>query len=115
VDKSGKTQEKVYNVAWGDADRRSLDAQGNLPLVGNTVDIENATWTNTIGDPALITVWKDPDFNPKHSAFYYSCVLEIPTPTWQAFDAQFFGITMPDDVPLSHQDRADTSPIWYTP
>jgi hypothetical protein len=115
VDKTGKTQEKVYNVAWGDADRRSLDAQGNLPPVGNTVDLENATWTNTIGDPELITVWKDPDFDPSVKAFYYARVLEIPTPRWVVYDAVRYGVELGDEVWKTLQERAYTSPIWYAP
>jgi hypothetical protein len=79
------------------------------------VDVANAMWTNTIGDPELITVWKDPDFDPSLSAFYYARALEIPTPRWTAYDAKYFGITMPKEVPMTLQDRAYTSPIWYTP
>ena len=115
VDKSGKTHEKVYNVAWGDADRRSLDAEGNLPPVGNTVDLENATWTNTIGDPELITVWEDPDFDASLKAFYYARVLEIPTPRWVVYDAKRYGVELGDEVWKTLQERAYTSPIWYTP
>ena len=73
------------------------------------------TYLNNIGDAELRAVWTDPDFNPDHRSVYYARVLEIPTPTWQAYDAKFFGITMPKEVPLSHQERAYTSPIWYTP
>ena len=83
--------------------------------VGNTVDIANATYLNNIGDAELRATWTDPDFNPAHRAVYYARVLEIPTPTWQAYDAKFYGITMPDAAPLEHQERAYTSPIWYTP
>ena len=90
VDKAGNTQEKIYDVAWSDG--RTPGADGKLPPVGNTVDVANATWTNTIGDPELITVWKDPDFDPSLRAFYYARVLEIPTPRWTAYDAKFFGI-----------------------
>jgi hypothetical protein len=115
LDSEGKTHEKVYNVAWGDADRRLLDAEGNLPPVGNTVDIENATWTNTIGDPELITVWTDPDFDPAVKAFYYARVIEIPTPRWVLYDAKRFGITLGDEVWKTLQERGYTSPIWYTP
>ncbi|UCG80891.1 MAG: DUF3604 domain-containing protein [Desulfobacterales bacterium] len=113
VDKKGKTHEKVYNVAWsGD---RKPDSKGNLPPVGNTVDTKNATWTNTIGASELITVWKDPDFDPKERAFYYARVIEIPTPRWTAYDAKRFGVKMADEVPMTTQERAYTSPIWYTP
>ena len=90
------------------------DGRCRVP-VGTTVDEKNATYLNNIGDAELRAVWTDPDFNPAHSAVYYVRVLEIPTPTWQAHDAKFFGTTMPDGIPLSHQERAYTSPIWYTP
>jgi hypothetical protein len=115
LDKSGKTQEKVYDVAWGDAGTRKPGADGKLPAVGSTVDVANATWTNTIGDPELITVWKDPDFDPEQRAFYYTRVIEIPTPRWTAYDAKRYGVKMSDEVPMTTQERAYTSPIWYTP
>ncbi len=115
LDGQGKRQEKVYDVAWGDAATRKLDGNGKLPPVGNTVDVKNATWTNTIGDSELITVWEDPDFNPRQPAFYYARVIEIPTPRWTAYDAKKFGVTMPPEVPMTTQERAYTSPIWYTP
>jgi hypothetical protein len=83
--------------------------------VGNTVDIENATWTNTIGDPELITVWTDPDFDPAVKAFYYARVIEIPTPRWVVYDAKRFGIKLGDEVWKTLQERGYTSPIWYTP
>ncbi len=111
LDANGETQEKVYNVVWsGD---REPGPDGKLPPVGNTVDVVHATWTNTIGDPELITVWTDPDFDPKLSAFYYAKVIEIPTPRWTAYDALRFGVKMTDDVPMATQERAYTSPIWY--
>ena len=113
VDADGKLQEKVYDVAW--SDDRKPGADGKLPPVGNTVDVENAIWTNTIGSPELIAVWKDPDFDPKLRAVYYARVIEIPTPRWTAYDQKRFGIKMPDDVPMTVQERAYTSPIWYTP
>jgi hypothetical protein len=115
VDKKGKTHEKVYDVVWGDADKRRPDARGKLPSVGNTVDVKNATWTNTIGDSELIAAWKDPDFDPKLHAFYYARVLQIPTPRWTAYDAKRFGEKMDKDIPMITQERAYTSPIWYTP
>ena len=115
LDDDGNTQEKVYNIAWGDAESRSLDANGKLPAVGNTVDVANATWTNTIGDPELITVWTDPDFDPAQRAFYYARVMEIPTPRWTAYDAKRYKLQMPDNVLMYLQERAYTSPIWYTP
>ena len=115
LDAQGETHERVYNVVWGDADRRSRDANGNVPPVGNTVDLENATWTNTIGDPELITVWKDPSFDPSVKAFYYARVLEIPTPRWVVYDAVRYGVTLGPEVWTTLQERAYTSPIWYTP
>jgi len=115
VDARGNTYEKVYNVAWGDADSRSPDANGNLPAVGNTVDVDNATWMNTIGDPELITAWQDPDFDPDVRAFYYARVIEIPTPRWTAYDAKRYDAQVTDDVKMTIQERAYTSPIWYTP
>jgi hypothetical protein len=114
VDKSGKTQEKIYDVAWGDASRRRI-VNGKLTPVGSTVDVANATWTNTIGDPELITVWKDPAFDPTVRAFYYVRVLEIPTPRWTAYDAAYFKVKMDANIPMVTQERAFTSPIWYTP
>jgi hypothetical protein len=110
-----QTHEKVYDVAWGDADRRQPNDDGKLPPVGNTVDVANATWTNTIGDPELITVWTDPDFDPDQPAFYYARVIEIPTPRWTAYEAKFFGVDAPPEAPMITQERAYTSPIWYTP
>jgi hypothetical protein len=115
LDEDGKTHEKVYDVVWGDADKRKIGSDGKLSKVGNTVDVKNATWTNTIGDPELIVVWKDPDFDPTLKAFYYAKVIEIPTPRWTAYDAYRFGIKMSEEVPMITQERAYTSPIWYTP
>lgn len=115
VDAKGNMMEHVYDVVWGDADMRTPGANGKLPAVGSTVDLENATWTNTIGDPELITVWKDPDFDPKQRAFYYARVLEIPTPRWTAYDAKRFGISPLPGTTMTIQERAYTSPIWYTP
>jgi hypothetical protein len=77
--------------------------------------VKEATWTNTIGDPELITVWKDPEFNASQRAFYYARVLEIPTPRWTTYDTRFFKVALPKDVPASIQECAYTSPIWYTP
>ena len=113
VDAEGKMHEKIYDVAWsGD---RKPGADGKVPAVGSTVDVANATWTNTIGAPELIAVWKDPDFDPAQRAFYYGRVLEIPTPRWTAYDAKYFGVKMAAEVPMQMQERAYTSPIWYTP
>ncbi len=115
MDAKGDLHEKIYDVAWGNADKRKPGADGKLPPVGSTVDIENATWTNTIGDPELITVWTDPAFDAGQRAFYYVRVLEIPTPRWTAYDAKRFGIKPLPGTAMSQQERAYTSPIWYTP
>ena len=112
-DAKGETQEKVYDVAWSDG--RTPGADGKLPPVGNTVDVARATWKNTIGDPELIAVWTDPNFNPAEAAFYYAKVIEIPTPRWTAYEALRFNVEMPPEVPMTTQERAYTSPIWYTP
>lgn len=113
LDSKGNLHENVYDVAWsGD---RKPDAKGKLPPIGNTVDVSNAIWTNTIGSPELIAVWKDPDFDPAQRAFYYGRVIEIPTPRWTAYDAKYYGVQMPKEVPMTTQERAYTSPIWYTP
>ena len=94
---------------------RQRGADGKVPAVGNTVDIANATWTNTIGAPELISVWTDPEFDPALRAFYYVRVLEIPTPRWTAYDAKYFGVSMGPEVRMIQQERAISSPIWYTP
>jgi hypothetical protein len=104
----------VYDVAWS-GNRKPDPKTGKLPAVGNTVDGKEATWTNTIGAPELIVVWKDPNFDPSQRAFYYARVLEIPTPRWTAYDAKHFGINLDRKVPMTAQQRAYTSPIWYTP
>lgn len=109
----GTTVEKVYDVVWsGD---RTPGSDGKLPAVGNTVNVEDASWTNDIGAPILATFWEDPNFDPSQSAFYYVRVLEIPTPRWTVYDAKQFGVELPEGVPTAIQDRAYTSPIWYTP
>ena len=115
LDAKGQVQEKVYDVVWGDAAKRKPGADGKLTPVGNTVDVANAVWTNTIGDPELIAVWKDPSFDSGQRAFYYARVLEIPTPRWTAYDAKYFATKMAPEVPMHAQERAYTSPIWYTP
>jgi hypothetical protein len=113
LDASGKTQERVYDAAWsGD---RKPGANGKLPPVGNTVNVQDASYRNSIGAPYLTAYWRDPAFDPKLRAFYYVRVLEIPTPRWTTYDAKIFGVKLPTDVPASIQDRAYTSPIWYTP
>ena len=115
LDGKGQVQEKVYDVVWGDAEKRKPGANGKLPPVGSTVDLQNATWTNTIGDSELITVWKDPEFDPALRAVYYARVLEIPTPRWTAYDAKRFGIKPLPGTTMTLQERAYTSPIWYSP
>jgi hypothetical protein len=113
MDDRGDLQEKVYDVTWsGD---RQIDGNGHLPPVGNTVDLEAANWTNTIGASELATVWTDPDFDADESAFYYVRLLEIPTPRWVLYDKVRLGAVVPEGVDLIHQERAYTSPIWYTP
>jgi hypothetical protein len=114
VDKSGKTYERIYDVAVSDGRRIDADGRCRTP-VGSTVDVENATWTNTIGAPELITVWKDPEFDAQQRAFYYLRVLEIPTPRWTAYDAKRFGTKALPGTRMVLQERAYTSPIWYTP
>ena len=83
--------------------------------MGNTVNVANASWSNSIGEPELMAIWQDPDFDPSESAFYYARVIEIPTPRWTAYEAERFGIKMDEKVPMTIQERAYTSPIWYTP
>jgi len=115
LDAKGDMQEKVYDVVWGDADKRQPGADGTLPPGGRTVDVANAIWTNTIGDPELITVWQDPGFDVNQRAFYYARVLAIPTPRWTAYDAKRFGVQPLPGTTMTLQERAYTSPIWYTP
>jgi hypothetical protein len=114
IDKKGETHERIYDVAVSDGRKVNEDGRCKTP-VGSTVDIEKATYTNTIGDSLMMAHWTDPDFDPDESAFYYVRVLEIPTPRWTTYDAAFYNIKRPDNVPATVQDRAYTSPIWYTP
>ncbi len=111
--RGGKTAERIYDVAC--SDNRKIAERRCERLVGNTVNVANASYTNTIGEPLLTAYWKDPDFDPRQRAFYYVRVLEIPKPTWQAHDVKFFGSKMSDEVPMTLQDRAYTSPVWYAP
>lgn len=113
LDDDGETQERVYDVICSD-DRAIVNQRCDRP-VGNTVDVANATWTNSIGEPELITVWEDPDFDPDERAFYYTRVLEIPTPRWTAYEAKYYEVDAPVESPMTTQERAYTSPIWYTP
>ena len=113
-DKRGELHEKIYDVAL--SDERKENWHGKVKPVGSTVDVQDASYTNTIGDPELAVVWTDPDFNKDELAFYYVRVLEIPTPRWTAYDAKFFGLKdIPEDVSMVTQERAYTSPIWYSP
>jgi hypothetical protein len=113
VDAQGQTHEKIFDVAWsGD---RKPGADGKLPLVGDTVDIANATYSNAIGAAVLDTAWTDPTFNPSERAYYYIRVIEIPTPRWTTIDAKRFGSEPPKTVPAAITQRAYTSPVWYAP
>ncbi len=98
------------------SDGRTIGADGRCTTpVGSSVDVENATWSNSIGAPELIAVWEDPDFDRAQRAFYYARVIEIPTPRWTTYDAKYYGTDLPEEVPRTTQERAYTSPIWYTP
>jgi hypothetical protein len=114
LNKDGTTQERIYDVAV--SDDRKIGANGRCETpVGNTVDISDASYTNTIGDAVLAGYWSDPDFDANQRAFYYVRVIEIPTPRWTAYDAKFFKTKMAKGIKMVLQDRAYTSPIWYTP
>jgi hypothetical protein len=113
LDNKGDSHERIYDVACSDG--RAIKNRRCEKTVGNTVNVAEASYTNTIGDPLLTAHWVDPDFDPKQSAFYYVRVLEIPKPSWLAYDARYFQIKMPGYIPMTVQDRAYTSPIWYTP
>ncbi|QFU76861.1 DUF3604 domain-containing protein [Halioglobus maricola] len=113
IDASGGLQDKVFDVAWSDDRERGSD--GKLAAVGNTVDLNTATYRNTIGATELATVWQDPEFDPEVPALYYVRVLEIPTPRWTTYDAVRAGLPLLDDVPATIQERAWSSPIWYRP
>ena len=112
VDGKGQRQERVFDVAVSDGRKIRSDGRSEKP-VGNTVD--GTIYLNTIDAAELRAVWEDPDFDPDVPAVYYARVLEIPTPTWQAYDMAYFNSEMTADVPRTHQERAYTSPIWYTP
>ena len=113
LDDNGETREVVHDVVWSGERVRGED--GKLPAVGNTVNTATASYANSIGAAQLEARWKDPDFDPDESAFYYVRVLEIPTPRWTAYDAARFDIEMSAEVPMTTQERAYTSPIWYQP
>ena len=109
----GTTSEKVYDISW--SGQRKPRRDGKIPAVGNTVDVAAATWTNTIGASELGTVWTDPEFDPSRPAFYYLRVIEIPTPPWYVYDAYRYEVPLPKGAPTWQQERAYSSPIWYTP
>ena len=111
---NGETEERIYDVAVSDGRTIGADGRARTP-VGTTVDVADASYTNTIGEPFFAAFWEDPDFDPSQSAFYYVRVLEIPTPRWTAYDAKFFNVEMLEGTTMELQDRAYTSPIWYTP
>ena len=113
LDLNGKSQTKIYNAVW--SGERTVNAEGKLPPVGNTVNIAEATYSNSIGNTELKITWTDPDFDPELPAYYYVRVLEIPTPRWSTYDAKALGIAPPKDFPASIQERAWSSPIWYSP
>jgi len=112
--KWGRPADKIYDVAWS-GDREIDSKTGKLPPVGNTVNIKKATYTNSIGSSQLSVVWTDPDFNPDEKAVYYVRVLEIPTPRWSTYDAAKTGVDIPEGLPPTIQERAWSSPIWYSP
>ena len=114
LDEGGAVHERVFDVAVSGA--RAIEADGRCKTpVGDTVDVANATWANSIGAAELVAVWKDPEFDPKQRAFYYARVIEIPTPRWTAYDAKKFGLKLAKEVPMTTTERAYSSPIWYTP
>ena len=119
---NGQIFEKIYNVAWSSrklggqvSDTQVRNGRVELPPVGNTVDVKNATYANSIGAVELKAVWTDPNFDPSQFAFYYARVLQIPTPRWTTYDAKKLGVLPPSNVSATVQDRAWTSPIWYSP
>jgi hypothetical protein len=114
MDKKGKLHERVYDVAVSGDRKIGKDGRCKEP-VGNTVDLEAASWLNTIGASELATIWADPEFDAAQAAFYYARVLEIPTPRWIVYDKVRLGAKLPKNAVLTHQERAYTSPIWYTP
>jgi len=114
INKWGRTDEKIFEVAQSDGRKPDVKT-GKVKPVGNTVDVKTATYTNDIGDTQLSAVWTDPDFDPAQKAVYYVRVLEIPTPRWSTFDSVKSGLPIPEGVPTTIQERAWSSPIWYTP
>ena len=114
LDAKNEVHERIYDVAVSGGRKIGADGRCTIP-VGNTVDVPNATYKNTIGTPLLTAYWKEPEFDAKQRAFYYVRVIQIPSPRWTAYDQKRFGIKMADNVPMTVTDRAYTSPIWYTP
>jgi hypothetical protein len=112
--KSGQSFEKIFDVAWS-GNRKPDKWTSKVPPIQSTVNIDNATYSNTVGSVELKKVWSDPEFDPGLHAFYYARVLEIPTPRWTTIQAHQLGIAPPDVVAATVQERAWTSPIWYTP
>jgi hypothetical protein len=114
LDDDGETHERIFDVAVSDG--RTIDSDGRARTpVGSTIDLSVPSYTNSIGEPLMAAYWEDPDFDSDLSAFYYVRVIEIPTPRWTAYDAVFFDVEMPQGTAMTVQDRAYTSPIWYTP
>ena len=111
---NGQPRELVYDVVWSD-NRKPDAATGKVPAVGNSVDIKTATYKNNIGDTQLSAIWSDPEFDESQHAVYYARAIEIPTPRWTTYDAAKLGVAPPKDVPATIQERAWSSPIWYTP
>ncbi|MEE8398192.1 MAG: DUF3604 domain-containing protein, partial [Desulfobacterales bacterium] len=113
-DKKGALHEKVYDVAW--SDDRKVGKEGKVQPIQSTVDLTDASYSNSVGDPEFSITWFDPDFDPEEASFYYIRVIEIPTPRWTAYDAVFYGLKdLPKQIPMVTQERAYSSPIWYTP
>jgi hypothetical protein len=114
INKWGRADEKIYDVALSDG-RKADPKTGKVPPVGNTVNVKKATYKNSIGDSQLSVVWTDPDFDPNQRAVYYVRVLEIPTPRWSTYDAVKLGVDPPENIAATIQERAWSSPIWYSP
>jgi hypothetical protein len=113
ANKDGSLGEKVYDIVWSGG--RKVDDQGKVPSVGNSVNLKDATWDNSIGATELKGVWTDEDFDPALEAFYYVRVIEIPTPRWTLYDKLRYGAELSKDIPLTQTERGYTSPIWYSP
>ena len=111
IDADGQTHERIFDIAWEEGRKKNED--GTLAPVGNTVNVPDASYTNTIGSVELKALWQDPEFNAEQSAQYFMRVLEIPTPRWSTYDAKALGIEIPDNLDATIQERAWSSPIWY--